>query len=435
MNGRFTINLYKLFTVFVVLFPICPVYFFFQTYSVRDLLIYGFSLICVVFRLKSGFTIRTSKRIIPFLVSMVVSYSILAVVQIIHAEYSLAAKQIIMWILIAVICSQIIKTKEQFLSIIDTLILVGIIIGIFGIVEEFTHYNVFEIFNTYNGALNYNASRLGIFRIISFTSHAITYSLYCMFLLTLTFYRIMTSKKRIFIIAYIIFVMNIIFTLSRSVIMITIGSQLLLLFLCGYQKFVKTVLKLLFIGIVLVVIACLFSQQIRNMLVTSWYVFMAIFDSSYVPILRSMGFTDNTAGIGNRFDLYGWVFQQLKPNYLLGKGRYGNFSVNIVSSGYSTVKTSIEVEWLQTLFRYGFVGLISEVYFYIKALGTSRKGIKRETVWENKISFSKVMFVILVAYVCESFAMMFNNEQQLFLIIVILFLAYNINDGFSEEII
>lgn len=433
---RLRLDIYSLLIIFILTYTVCPVYFILGPISARDLLLFIFGISCLfVFFFKDKMKVRigsTSRTIVNamFLWAVLISF-----IQIIHGEYMYALRTFLLWGICVPVAAQSINTRERFIRLIDIITFLYVVVSVFGIIEEFTQINIFSVlFNTVNTELNYNAARLGIFRIISFTSHAITYSTFCMFGLGVIFYRNTIKKSKANVVAYGLVLLNAFFTLARSGLLVILISQLLLLWFCGYHQFLKRLLQIV-AALFVIGLVCYFTfPAVRNALNLASYVVLALFDDSYVGILRSMGFTDNTSGIGTRFQIYGWVFERLNPDYLLGKGREAEFAVSISSGGYSTTKTAIEVEWVQTLYRYGFVGLIAEVQYYLRVcLATLKSKHLKKTAWEGKLCFTYAMGAIIVGYIIESFAVSQNNELQMFSVLLMLLIAYVTNKGFQEE--
>lgn len=430
------INGYSIFMVFAVAYAICPVYFILPYISARDLLVYLLGLLCLYLGLlKSKFKYHVNSGNKKLIIAIFVWSIITVAIQLYHGELSYAVKQICIWVLVVAVGYNIINTKKRFLRTIDVLIWVFLIVGIFGIVEEFTQINIFDVlFNTTGAELNYNAVRLGVYRIISFTSHAISYCTFCMFGLAIVFYRQTIERKKIHVVTYCVICINAIFTLSRSSLFVIIACQIILLWLCGYYTFLKKMLKILVVVVIVGGGLALISESIRQVIITAWYIVLAIFDDSYADTLVSMGFTDNAGAIGTRLKLYGWVLEEVSPNYLLGKGRDAVFSVTVTDGSYSTTKTSIEVEWLQTLFRYGFIGLIAEIYYYaLLMFSCLKRRWKKGADWEGKLSYPRMMFAVVICYVAESFAVSQNNELQVFVIMLMLLLSYMSNKGFEKK--
>ncbi|MDM8249902.1 O-antigen ligase family protein [Lacrimispora saccharolytica] len=419
--------------MFVLLYPICPRYFYVASIPIKELILF-FSFTVILFWTKGS--ILKKKKTRPHFYEIIIWTIVWFAIQLYHAEWMQAATQIILWIGMVFLCSRVINTKEKFISIIDTVILGGVIVGIFGLVEEVTHYNVFTLLNTINAEINYNPMRLGILRIISFTSHAISYGCYCLMVLALVFYRISLSKEKKFYFGAVLIFANAFLTLSRIALVGIAVEVVAFLWFSGHKRFFKKVLQFLVIGGIILLIACLISNNIRRYVMLFSYVILAVFDESYVDTLVSVGFTDNAGGIGNRLDLYKWVYEETKGHLLLGNGASTLFEYRFLNEdGYWQTKSSIEVEWLRTLYRYGIIGMLAEIYFYVRLIKNSLSKIFRKpTEWEGVISFPRVMAALLIGYVVVLFGVMQNQEVQVLSVVIMLLLAYSYNGGFRKVI-
>ena len=107
-------------------------------------------------------------------------------------------------------------------------------------------------------------------------------------------------------------------------------------------------------------------------------------------------------GVGNRFDLYGWVSEKMAGHWLFGHGLYADFSYSFTQSNgfYSWIQTkdSIEVEYLNTLYQFGIFGMMTEVLSFLSVLGLNIKKYSSKLFFEKKISFNKIAFVTLIMY-------------------------------------
>jgi hypothetical protein len=424
---------FEVFLLFLVFYTICPYYFYIGGICIRDFLVY----VCFVLMLFFSNIERVLifKNCNAIILGIIIWIGVLTSIQLYHAEYIYSLKQLLLWIGIVLMAFPAINSKSKFLQALDVLIYVSMFLGVCGIIEEFTHKNFFELLNTPGVQLNYNEMRMGILRIISFTSHAISYCCYCMFNMVIIIYRNLVDKKKIYWIAYALCAINAIFTLSRSALVGIILSQLLLLWLCGFKKFIKELIKVILIAIIIFSFGSLMIPQIKKMVESVFLMVMAVFDSSYSSALRSMGFTDNVSGIGNRFSLYSWVYDKVQTNIFLGKGRESQFQYNFINRfGYIQSKESIEVEWLRTMYRYGLIGLGSEIILYVDiTYNTLKRKVRKPRSWEKYISFPAAIGALMVSYIVVLFGVMQNEEIQLLIVLIILLLAYLAYGGYEKE--
>lgn len=143
--------------MFALLYPICPRYFYIASIPIREFILF-FSFTGVMI-LSKGSILKQNKAK-PRFYEVIIWTIIWLIIQFYHAEWMQVVTKIFLWIGMIFLSSKIINSKEKFLSIIDTVILGGVILGIFGLIEEVTHFNVFSLLNTINAELNYNPMRL-----------------------------------------------------------------------------------------------------------------------------------------------------------------------------------------------------------------------------------------------------------------------------------
>lgn len=323
-----------------------------------------------------------------------------------------------------------IKQKKEFLNVIKSILIASFIISIFGIIEELTHFNIFSLLKPENYTLNYNPPRFGLLRILSFTEHTIVYSVYIMFCLSLCIYymQFVSLKKKIFYrILYILLWINIIFSLSRSAMICTILSQVLILYFQGKKQFIFNILKIIFKLMVVGIIFLILVPQIREMIRNVYYMILAVFNDNYTSVIESTFGGDNLHAQGDRINLYNWVFSQMNGGWTWGHGKDAIFKYSYYMTDgkwtWTVVKENIEVQYLDVLYRYGAFGLITEVLIYIRILVLTLK--KYTAPWDKRLSFSKTIFSVLFFYYIQLFAVNQTSERSLFHLIIFLVIVYN----------
>ena len=278
-------------------------------------------------------------------------------------------------------------------------------------------------------------ARLGIARVYSFSSHPNSYALYCLFIEALLFYRIFCigAGKVWHKCAYVMVFISACCTASRSAIIAILITQLALLWMCGYRKFFKYIICVLCaIGVILLLVSIAFPdvfKEISNMFI----LVMAVFSDSYADQLRSLGYQWTTNGVADRLVLWKIIFSKMKGHYLIGYGPSklleGVFLKN--SLGVSNEKTSIEVQMLLVLYRYGIIVTVIEEARNIVQLVAAYKAKNTLRSWENKIGFNKLCFVIFLAYFLMLFTLNQTDTIRIYMILSSTFLAYNykMNEG------
>ena len=409
--------------IFIALYPIMPSYFEIVGIPVQYLLSLLYILFCI-FLSRGYFSTKLSTlETLIFLWALWRSFTC-----VINGELATALWQFLT-VVACYFVSHGIKDKDFFVKAIDIIIIVGVIVGVFGIIEAVTGFNVFEMLNTSGAELNYSTARFGLRRLLSFSSHTIQYCLYCMFVLALTLYRIANDvkKKGTYYIGYMIIFANAILSLSRGPILVMVISQLILLYTAGFKNFVKTIIKVVAVVAVLVIVVIFAFPQVASMLRQIVYMLLAVFNSSYASAISS-SFGSNLSGVGNRLDLYGWVWENLSGHYIFGKGPWAVFE-HVMSYNMWTgaiYKYSIEVNYLHTMYHYGIITMVLEILMMLKLMisGTSRKFKTRSETYEHRLSFGTMFAIMVFCYLISWFAVQAGSEFAVFLICMSLFLSY-----------
>ena len=311
----------------------------------------------------------------------------------------------------------------------------GFIVSILAVFDEISGINVFWNLNNSGTDIYVHEARLGIARVYSFSSHPNSYALYCLFIEALLFYRIFCigAGKVWHKCAYVMVFISACCTASRSAIIAILITQLALLWMCGYRKFFKYIICVLCaIGVILLLVSIAFPdvfKEISNVFI----LIMAVFSDSYADLLRSLGYQWTTNGVADRLVLWKIVFSKMKGHYLIGYGPSklleGVFLKN--SLGVSNEKTSIEVQMLLVLYRYGIIVTVIEEARNIVQLVAAYKAKNTLRSWENKIGFNKLCFVIFLAYFLMLFTLNQTDTIRIYMILSSTFLAYNykMNEG------
>ena len=330
--------------------------------------------------------------------------------------------------------------KNTFLTVIDVILIVALVVTVLGTIESFTSFNVFKLLNTSNGVIN-DQERLGITRAKAFTYQAISYGNYLVMASGLCFYRMVmeTSRRKhiLFVSTYILIALNILCTASRSTIMIYFICQMIFLWLSGVRKFFKWI----FIGaaglLIFNLLSSLFGVEI-GIIKNATNLVLAMFFESSQQSLNGLYESTNYSGVGNRIDLYNWVWSDLAGNRIFGMGSKATYNRAISGSEngyfYTWYKQSIENEYLNCLYHYGMVGMIAEIGFFLSTILYPMKFLRRKAIPEEKVGFVSICLVIFLAYYISFFAVMQSVEKRLFYFIVFLMLCYIHFDNENEEV-
>lgn len=337
-----------------------------------------------------------------------------------------------LYVLACVSITCVIKTEGEFYKAVDAVIYTGGVVGIFGIIESFSGFNVFSLLNTSGMALNYNPPRFGLTRIISSSGGAIEYCLYCMFILFLTFYRCINmnknkQKKKILTIYCIIFI-NAVLTLSRSSLLCLIVGQMLLLYYSGLRTFFKTAFKIIIAAIIAGIVLSACFPTIANMIRQLFYMFLAIFNDDYESMISLSFGNDNLSAYGNRLDLYSWVIGDMKGHYLLGMGAGNRFQHAFTQKSgvyeYTVIKESIEVDYLSTLWRTGVIGMLLKILTCLSLLVKTFRSKRKRCANEMRLSYGRLCHVCVLCYMVAWFAVAQGTEFKAFITIIALYGVY-----------
>lgn len=411
------------------IYIITPLYF--EIFSISAMNIIATIIVIISLRLDRIFKIKLIKYKMIYL-CVIIWFIITSISLLFNQSATEIIFRFLRCILLFLAINEMCKNKDKFLNIIHALVVTGGIISIFGIIEEVTHFNIFSLLLHEGETLNYNPLRFGILRILSFSAQTISYGVYLMFVLALCVYIMQfgdKKKQKVYRIIYFLLWVNLLLTLSRSIIMCTIISQILLLFLQGKKEFIKNALKIIVILIIGLGIGSFIFPKIKESVEMIIYMLLAIFDEKYIGLISSSFGGDNLNALGNRVDLYNWVSSSMGKKWIWGNGINAKFHFPYLETNgiftWTQYKDSIEVQYLNILYRYGITGLVASILVYISTLYTCLVGKFKKSLWENKIGFNAVCFVVLCAYYINFFAVNQSSDQNIFYTIIMLLIIYN----------
>lgn len=417
-----------LMVLFVSVFPIIPFYFYIAGVSVINLVAVGFFVVEVIIISKGKLSIirQITMLSVAFLLWVVLhSMSLLY-----HGELGTLIFFVFQTWGICIAMQKPLAKKEMFLKAISSIVKMSAVLSVFGIIEEITGFNVFNIVNTIGYSIAYS-TRMGIQRISSYSSHSIVYGAYIMFCLSLCIYigQFSNNKKDkiMYKVIYLLLWINILLTLSRSSILIAMVSQVLILYSMGFKRAILKTIKIVVVIALVMVVLCSLFPGLGKIMLNIGYMILAVFIDDYADLI-SVTFGANIHGTGNRLDLYTWVAEEMKGHWLFGYGTSASFNhAYEVQSGIYTatnIKKSIEVQYLYALFHYGVVGLIGEIILYISTVYYTYRRRKR-TSWEPKINFYQVCFILFVCYYLLFFAVNQSSDRTIYYVVLVLLIMYN----------
>lgn len=319
----------------------------------------------------------------------------------------------------------IVRTKKDFELFVTIFVAFMAVYSLLGILECVSGFNIWYAITPYN----YATQRYGLFRSNGSCINYMNNGALLMLSLPVIAWKIQQkdSGRKLAIFAYILVLINILATLTRtSMLCVFILQAIWLVKLGAFRVINKHILKIL-AGVVI----CIFVMQIPSVssVVTNFInMFLALFDDSVANEISS-SFGSNAEGTGQRLLLYEWIWESISDNVWFGAGPGNIFSYRwVTSSGTVMTKTSIENEYLITLYRFGIVGLVAYVAmvvsFFINLFKLNRKEavlLKEKPV---KLSFTFMVITALLIYYASGFFFAFFEDNKLMYILIALTCCY-----------
>lgn len=317
---------------------------------------------------------------------------------------------ILPWFVITVV-----NSEERFIKVIDVLIAAGFLMGVLGLIEAILKTNFIQLLAGTDVEF-FHEIRYGLLRIMTTFGQPISYGMYQVFIIALINYRKNTFKnKRFLSVIYVVSVLNIFLSVSRIPIIAFIALQMLL----TYKKSSKKFFNYLFLVVIIILFYLIVgtSAGLRIPFVDD------LLQTLNQLISGSGSTTGSTVGVGNRLDLWSWVYQSMGSEWITGHGPTAEFAYQVYD--WQT-KTSIENQYLYILWHNGLIGLVLLVLSYISILWFS---FKRRNVFLNKhneaISFNTVVCMTMFTYYVASFGVQESDMARFYTVFIALLIAYN----------
>lgn len=329
------------------------------------------------------------------------------------ADFLGGVTTLITYLFIPVVIISIIRSKEDAYYFIDSIIIIATIVGVFGLIEIATSYNIFQqLAPSYNFFIQY---RYGMLCIMGPFGQHIGYGLYVAFVLSLLVYRINTrSHNLLYYISYTILLINLIFSFSKTAWLLFIITHLYFLYKRGIGKLLMFIMVLS--AIIFFAFFIMDAFGISNELLTDLYhTLVQLFSGGKSDVSTS-------AGVGNRFDLFVWVAESMNGNWLFGNGAGAGFAYEVHPW---QIKTSIENQYLNMLYQGGIVCLILVVLCYISIIVKAYKDskIKSKNKDEKYLSFSQLCLILFIGYAIVGFATQETDMTRTFVVFVSLLIS------------
>lgn len=320
-----------------------------------------------------------------------------------------------------------IKKIEQFEELLKFIVKIFTVYSVFGIVETFTHFNIFDAITGTKVVYEHaNSLRFGLARNRGLADVSINNGmLLCLVLCIAAYVLVYASKKerKWYQISYILIFVDAFLTLSRAIWLELIITQVLIFIVLAPKNKRKVIGRIITIGVVGALLLLCISPELLDKISA---IFTGMFSSTYDAITGSetSEATEMSYGVGHRFALWLWVWEKAQGSLIFGASASNPF-IYISPSGY--IKESIEVMWLFKLYNTGFVGLIGYIVFQIGSIRCMIKGnrLEKEVYQEKRVTFNYVMLVATLLYFVTQFSCSAFEDLKFYYIILALLFCYN----------
>ena len=345
-------------------------------------------------------------------ITCIIPTALMCIPYIVHGEYTTAIKCIIEYTLVFLFLCRYFNTKERIVEALDVLITVAFITCFFGIFEFATRHSLFGgLYSGVSTDLGPNLQMRGLFARCEATfGHAITYAIYLSICALIDSVFIIKTRRSKYKLYYVIMVVTLFMTMSRAPIILFVFGQLLLLYLFGFEKFIKIIFKA---TICLISVFAIVSVFIPSVLSTVQYmlnIVLAIFSENAA---LQVGNIQNANPFEYRLGLLSVIPQYIRQALLFGRGSSMSFTFQMLGHTYY----SIDNAFLVWLFRYGLFGLFGNLIYFICIIIFGCKQGKND-------DFMKLFSVIAMIYFLNLFSVAQMGEYKLW--IIIFSIAYNL---------
>ncbi len=368
-NNRFDM---AIISIFFMLYLALPNYFAIEINDTLPLLTISRLLIIILFiYVVTKYKIDWRLKSIP--VAIGVYFILVIFVNVIHFPdaFTDSVKRIFSIIceelLLIVLISYVIDTKEKVDTAIKWMLYALAIIVVFGALESFTGINVFLYLDSVQREmLQSEYIRLGFQRAAGPFGHSVYYGEYCVSMLPFSFYMLNKTKQPRYYTIIILNVLGVILSMARGAILVLCFGLLLLLILHGIKFSKRSFFVLL--GVVVVGAIIVFAiSPIREL-------FFGLVKSTFESLFGSASsdnFGDNASGFMSRFAQFsGVVWLAQNGSLLIGFGancHMRNLVYYFQQGEWQNVR-SFDVNYLADIIQYGIIGALGYLILYVYVL-------------------------------------------------------------------
>lgn len=307
----------------------------------------------------------------------------------------------------------IVATSEQrFDDLIRALINISMPLCVLGIIEELTSVNFFSM---YLGDDNiYSETRMSMSRIYSTFTHPISYGIFLAIIAILIVYMKKKYSEKKYTVNLILILINLCFTVSRSIIVTGLAALVLTYFLYGSNRMTKKKMLLSMAAIGLLFVSPILFPTVLDFFSEIALSVLSTFNSN-------VSSSELGSAAGNRFDLYAWTLYSLHGHYVFGVGTNSAFRYVIASYAWGkSIKESLENQYLWVFYQHGLIGLISYIVCLINLVLVFIMSLKDK----KAVTITKAAFVIVIMYIVMFFTTAESADITTFYVILAIGIVY-----------
>lgn len=333
--------------------------YFLGAFSYRIVILFA---LCFCLLLQKG-KLSVSHKIVNL--PMVLYFVITGIISFTYMQFSTGIGYLIDTALVLVLMYNLLQTKEEFELFINVFLVFLTLYAILGIFECLTGFNIWDL----TASSGFQRYRYGLYRSYGSSTNFTNNAAFLMLCLPLVGWKLQQEEvhKWKYAVLYGLVLLNVLATLTRSIILCTILLQLLWLVKMGLLKFIKK-------HFIPILIAASAVVLILHIPAVSAYadqflaMFIALYDEETASEITA-SFGSNANGTGQRMLLYSWIYEAVKDKLFFGLGPNHLFEYAwVTKTGKRMIKNSIENQYLVHLYRYGITGLISYLLMIVSIL-------------------------------------------------------------------
>ncbi len=390
--------------------------YFLGAFSYRIVILFVFVL-CIILR-KGKLSISNTIIDIP----MILYFVITGIISFAHLQFSTGIGYFIDTCLVLIIIYNLLQEEQDLDKFINVFLLFLTIYAILGILECLTGFNIWDLVRS----AGFQRYRFGLYRSYGSSTNFTNNAAFLMLCLPIVVWKLQQEEvhKKKYAVIYGLVLLNILATLTRSIILCTILLQFIWLLKSGMLQFIKkhfaqvTAATAAVVLLVNIPVVYHFLNQFISM-------FVALFDYETANEI-SDSFGSNANGIGQRFLLYTWIFEAVKDKIFFGLGPNCPFEYAFMTStGKRMIKNSIENQYLVHLYRYGIAGLISYLFMLISVISRLWKNRENDLNGKGKkCTFGFMILTTAFIYFISGLSFAASDDFRMLFLILSLFFVH-----------